>query len=133
MILKVHPTERLQGRIAIPASKSHTIRAALIAALAEGTSVLHRPLLSKDTRAVLNACRALGARINELGDRIEITGFGSAPAQPAEPLDMLNSGTSTNLTLGVLAALGVQADVIGDASLQTRPVQALTDALQQLG
>ena len=133
MILQVYPTERLQGRIAIPASKSHTIRAVLLAALAEGTSVLHRPLLSEDTRAVLNACRALGAVISEFDDRIEITGFDTKPVQPAEPLDMLNSGTSTNLTLGVLAALGLQADVTGDASLQSRPVKALTDALQGLG
>ncbi len=132
-MLKVEPTERLQGRIAIPASKSHTIRAVLIAALADGTSVLHRPLFSDDTLAVLGACRVLGARISEFDDRLEITGFGNAPVRPARTLDMLNSGTSTNLTLGVLAALGVPADVTGDASLQSRPVQALTDALQQLG
>ena len=75
MILQVEPTKRLQGRIAIPASKSHTIRAVLIAALAEGTSILHRPLISEDTRAALNACRALGARISEFDDRIEITGL----------------------------------------------------------
>ncbi len=133
MILQVCPTERLQGRIAIPASKSHTIRAVLMASLAEGTSILHRPLISEDTRAALNVCKALGASISEFDDRIEITGFGSAPAQPTQALDMLNSGTSTNLTLGLLAALGVQADVTGDSSLQTRPVQALTDALQKLG
>jgi len=133
MILRVEPTNKLQGRIAIPASKSHTIRAVLIAAVADGTSVLHRPLVSEDTRAVLDACRALGARTSEFDDRIEITGFGSAPARPASTLDMLNSGTSTNLTLGVLAALGVPAELTGDASLQTRPVKALTDALQQLG
>ncbi len=132
MILQVEPTTRLQGRIAIPASKSHTIRAVLIAALAKGTSILHRPLISEDTRAAMNACRALGAHINECDDHLEITGFGTAPLQPSKPLNMLNSGTSTNLCLGLLAALGVQADVTGDASLQTRPVQALTDALQQL-
>jgi len=133
MILQVHPTERLQGRIAIPASKSHTIRAVLMASLAEGTSILHRPLISDDTRAAINACKALGARISEFDDRIEITGFGAAPAQPAQALNMLNSGTSTNLTLGLLAALGVQADVTGDASLQSRPVESQTDALQKLG
>ena len=133
MILQVQPTERLQGRIAIPASKSHTIRAVLMASLADGTSILHRPLISEDTRAALNACQALGASINEFDDRIEITGFGASPAQPAQVLDMLNSGTSTNLTLGLLAALGVQADLTGDASLQGRPVKALTNALQKLG
>lgn len=133
MILQVHPTQRLQGRIAIPASKSHTIRAVIIAALAEGTSVLHRPLVSEDTQAAINACRSLGARIVQSDDRIEITGFGAHPVQPITTLDMLNSGTSTNLLLGVLAALGVRADVTGDASLQGRPVQALTDCLHTLG
>ena len=133
MILKVEPAARLQGRIAIPASKSHTIRAVLIAALADGTSVLHRPLVSEDTQAAIDACRALGARIVQSDDRIEITGFGPHPVQPITTLDMLNSGTSTNLMLGVLAALGMQADITGDASLQSRPVQALTDALQKLG
>lgn len=133
MILTVEPTARLQGRSAIPASKSHTIRAVLIAALADGTSVLHRPLVSEDTQAAINACRALGARIVQSDDRIEITGFGPHPVQPITTLDMLNSGTSTNLMLGVLAALGMQANITGDASLQSRPVQALTDALQKLG
>ncbi|MBM4312017.1 MAG: 3-phosphoshikimate 1-carboxyvinyltransferase [Deltaproteobacteria bacterium] len=133
MILKVEPAARLQGRIAIPASKSHTIRAVLIAALADGTSVLHRPLVSEDTQAAIDACRALGARIVQSDDRIEITGFGPHPVQPITTLDMLNSGTSTNLMLGVLAALGMQANITGDASLQSRPVQALTDALQKLG
>jgi len=133
MILHVEPTQRLQGRINIPASKSHMIRAVLIAALAEGTSVLHRPLVSEDTLAAINACRALGARIVQSDDRIKITGFGSHPAQPITTLDMLNSGTSTNLMLGVLAALGVRADITGDASLQGRPVKALTDCLHKLG
>ena len=133
MILQIEPTKRLQGRIDIPASKSHTIRAVLIAALTEGTSVLHRPLVSEDTEAAINACRSLGARIVQSNDRIEITGFGAHPVQPITTLDMLNSGTSTNLCLGVLAALGVQAEITGDASLQTRPVKALADALQTLG
>jgi 3-phosphoshikimate 1-carboxyvinyltransferase len=133
MILKVEPTARLQGRITIPASKSHTIRAILIASLADGTSVLHRPLVSEDTQAAITACRALGAKIIQSDDRIEITGFGPHPVQPITTLDMLNSGTSTNLMLGVLASLGMQADITGDVSLQSRPVQALTDALQKLG
>ena len=73
-------------------------------------------------RASANSTTALKSRASALRLR-----------SPTRALDMLNSGTSTNLTLGVLAALGVQADVTGDASLQSRPVQALTDALQTLG
>jgi 3-phosphoshikimate 1-carboxyvinyltransferase len=46
---------------------------------------------------------------------------------------MLNSGTSTNLTIGILAALGIKAEITGDASLRSRPVIALTEALTGLG
>ena len=53
----------LEGSIEIPASKSHTIRAVVIASLAEGTSRIASPLDSGDTRSAVVACRALGAEI----------------------------------------------------------------------
>ncbi|MCP4715478.1 MAG: 3-phosphoshikimate 1-carboxyvinyltransferase [Deltaproteobacteria bacterium] len=133
MKLIVHQTERLEGAVTIPASKSHTIRAIILAALAEGRSRLGHPLFSDDTRAAINACRAIGARIEQTDTELIIDGVGARPHKPTAVLDMLNSGTSTNLMLGVLAALGVAAEITGDTSLRTRPVSALCDALQHLG
>jgi 3-phosphoshikimate 1-carboxyvinyltransferase len=133
MNLIVEHSGLLRGSIHIPASKSHTIRALMIAAMAEGTSRLRNPLYSEDTAAAIGACRMLGARIDRRGDMLVVRGFGTRPQQPAAAFDMANSGTSTNLLIGMLAALGVRATITGDASLQTRPVSALTDALEHLG
>ena len=65
MIWEVLPCSQLSGRIAVPGSKSHTIRAVIAALLAEGTSEIYSPLYSADTRSALSAAGALGAEINE--------------------------------------------------------------------
>jgi len=131
--LLVKKTEKLLGDIAIPASKSHTIRAVFIASLAGGESLLRRPLFSEDTRAAVNACRMLGAQIEQSGADLKIRGFGAQPKKPGGVVDMLNSGTSTNLMIGALAGLDIEAVITGDASLRSRPVAALADALIKAG
>jgi len=55
---------RLKGTVAIPGSKSHTIRAVAIASLAGGQSLIHVPLESSDTHAAVACYRALGAVID---------------------------------------------------------------------
>ena len=51
----------LHGEITIPGSKSHTIRALVMATLAEGISTICHPLVSADTRSCLQGCTAFGA------------------------------------------------------------------------
>jgi 3-phosphoshikimate 1-carboxyvinyltransferase len=131
--LKVQHTSQLSGEITIPASKSHTIRAVIIASLAQGRSKILNPLFSEDTKAAILACESLGAKIEQKSDSLIIEGFGSSPDKPSTVIDMLNSGTSTNLILGILAGLGISAKITGDASLQTRPVKSLATALETLG
>src|SRR3989338_5505988 len=98
MKLIVQKTEKLGGEITIPSSKSHTIRAVIIASLAEGTSKLSNPLKSDETMAAVNACTALGAKIN-LDNESEwvIEGFNHQPKNPEALLNMMNSGTSLRL------------------------------------
>ena len=55
---------RLNGTVAIPGSKSHTIRAVAIASLADGNSLIRNPLSSSDTLSAVNCYRALGAQID---------------------------------------------------------------------
>ena len=133
MILNVQKTEQLSGEITIPSSKSHTIRAVIIASLAKGRSELSNPLFSEDTKAAIQACERLGAKIEKKSDNLIIEGFGRSPDKPSAVIDMLNSGTSTNLVMGILAGLGIEAEITGDASLQTRPVKSLAAALETLG
>ena len=60
MNLIVRPSE-ITGRVAVPGSKSHTIRAVAAALAAGGESIVHAPLISADTISTLNAAERLGA------------------------------------------------------------------------
>ena len=57
----------LRGRVSIPGSKSHTIRAVAIGSLAEGHSVIRSPLISEDTLSAVQCYRSLGAGIDTDG------------------------------------------------------------------
>jgi len=135
MNLIVQKTDPLSGEISIPGSKSHTIRGVVMASLAEGRSRLIDPLDSADTLAAFNAAQAFGARIDTSSCPGEwlIDGFGRCPKPPAGPIDMLNSGTSTNLFASIAALGDFEVVIDGDSSIRRRPVQPLLDALKQLG
>ena len=61
---------KIAGQVEIPGSKSHTIRAIFIAALASGTSTIKMPLVSEDTIACLRAASILGAWIKRGDDTV---------------------------------------------------------------
>lgn len=122
----------LKGSIDIPASKSHTIRAVVIASLAKGTSRIVSPLDSGDTRSAVKACRALGADI-KTGNEWVITGCGGNPTLRESPVDVGNSGTSLRLVTSIAALQEEEVVFDGDDSLRTRPLQPLLGALNDLG
>jgi len=132
----------LGGSVRIPGSKSHTIRAVVIASLAEGTSTIREPLDSLDTLACVRVCRGLGADIQHPhpgplpegeGGRWVVTGTGGRLTTPADVLDVGNSGTTLYVTLST-AALGRGWSVFtGDEQTRRRPAGPLLDALLVLG
>jgi len=129
---KISPS-RLRGDIAIPPSKSHTIRAILVAALAEGISRIGKPLLSGDGRSAMIAARSLGATVQEEDGNLTVQGIGMHYEGGDELFDMGNSGTGTNLFMAA-AALGTRLRRFdGDASLRSRPFRPLLCALEKLG
>lgn len=124
---------KLTGTIAIPPSKSHTIRALLIASLANGTSAIRRPLLRGDGASAIGAARSLGADIDFCDDILTVKGIGSDFNKGQEYFDMGNSGTGTNLFASA-AALGSKIRRFdGDNSLRSRPFKPVLDALKGLG
>ena len=138
MKARVSPA-KLQGTVRVPASKSHSIRALLIASLAEGESRIREPLNSTDTTACVRACRSFGAEIeehhDEAGEIAELTvhGLGGPPKVPDDVIDVENSGTTLYL-LTTTAALAPGWTVFtGDASIRNRPAGPLLEALRALG
>lgn len=124
---------RLKGDITPPPSKSHTIRAVLIASLASGTSHIRNPLLGEDGDTAVRAAGALGAEITRGEGELEIRGIGGAFDRGDSDLYCGNSGTTMRLFTSA-AALGAKPRRFdGDASLRTRPMRPLLDALRELG
>lgn len=122
----------LSGNISIPASKSHTIRALLIATLAEGTSRIIRPLTSGDGESALIAAKAFGSKVTESSDELTIEGVGSKP-NPQSEIFMGNSGTGTRLFTTAAALTEAAVTFDGDSSLRSRPMLPLLKAIETLG
>jgi 3-phosphoshikimate 1-carboxyvinyltransferase len=135
MRLKVRKSS-LSGKVAIPASKSHTIRAVAIASLATGTSTIRRPLVSSDALSAATCYSQLGASIDTTSEnQWLITGTGGCIVTPSGIIDVGNSGTTLRLAVSS-AALAEKGQVItftGDSQIQARPMQPLMVAINTLG
>lgn len=132
MIWKVKKS-KLKGTVTVPPSKSHTIRALLIATLADGESVIECPLLEGDGRSALDAAAGLGAEYSISKETLKIKGIGTNYSLGYENLFLGNSGTGTSLFTSA-AALGSRPRTFdGDGSLRSRPMKPLLDALSKLG
>lgn len=133
MILAVEKS-KLSGRVCIPASKSHTIRAVAIGSLARGTSRIANPLVSSDTLSAVEVYRALGASITEKSETgewiIEGTGI---PGVPEEVLDVGNSGTTLYIAIGTAALIAGCSVLTGDEQTRSRTAGPLLEALNNLG
>jgi len=127
---------RLKGTVAIPASKSHSIRAVAIASLAHGRSLIRSPLLSADTMSAVTSYRALGATIDISDPNCwTVVGTGGQIRVPPAPIDVGNSGTTLNIAIGSasLAGAGETVTFTGDRQTQSRPVGPLLNSLNDLG
>jgi 3-phosphoshikimate 1-carboxyvinyltransferase len=123
---------RLQGEIFVPASKSHTIRAVAMAAMAHGTSVLSNPLISDDARSAIAAAREMGASV-EMGNNWIIRGTGGIPGKGCLHIDTGNSGTSLRIFTALCALGSHPISFDGDHSIRQRPMMPLLSALENLG
>ncbi len=116
-----------------PGSKSQTIRALVAAALATGTSRLHNPLDSDDTRFTRDALRTLGVEIADRADPWVVTGSGGRLRPSDEPLDAGASGLTARCLIALAPLVEGAITVVGRDRLPQRPMGGLVDALRHLG
>lgn len=119
----------LNGTIRVPSDKSITHRAIMFGAVADGRTVVLKPLLGEDCRSTIEAVRRLGATVEELADELVITGVRTLEAAT---LDCGNSGTTMRLLTGLLAGYDGEFVLTGDASLSKRPMRRVTAPLRQM-
>jgi 3-phosphoshikimate 1-carboxyvinyltransferase len=144
--LEIVPLEkRVTAMVTVPGSKSITNRALILAALAEGETVLRGALWSEDTQVMVECLQELGLMVNVAPDPQEpcnrtITVYGKTESVPAggteeQPLDLFagNAGTAARF-LAAFLCLGTGVYRLdGVARMRQRPQAGLFQALRQLG
>ncbi|NYT24019.1 3-phosphoshikimate 1-carboxyvinyltransferase [Alcaligenaceae bacterium] len=131
--LVLAPASGASGTMTLPGSKSISNRALLIAALAEGRTVLHGLLDSDDTRVMLASLRTLGISLERTaGGALAVEGAARFPVEAAS-LFLGNAGTAFRPLTAALAVQGGAYELSGVPRMHERPIGDLVDALRTLG
>ena len=128
-------TTALAGSARVPGDKSSSHRALMLGALAVGESVVTGLLEGDDVLRTAACMRALGAEVERRADgswRLFGRGVGGL-MEPADILDMGNSGTGARLLMGLVASHPFTCFFTGDASLRSRPMRRISEPLGRMG
>jgi 3-phosphoshikimate 1-carboxyvinyltransferase len=133
--VRFDPSGPLHGTISVPADKSISHRAAIIAAMASEPVRIRNYLDAADTRSTLAAIARLGAIVEDREHEIVIRGCGMRNAiAPTNPIDVGNAGTLMRLLPGWLAFQQGRSFVLdGDDSIRRRPIDRIAEPLQLMG
>lgn len=127
-------TKHLKGEITVPGDKSISHRSIMLGSIASGITEVHGFLNGADCISSMNCFRQMGVEIDYDGSIVTIHGNGLHGLKaPADTLDVGNSGTTTRLMSGILAAQNFSSRVIGDDSICKRPMKRIITPLAMMG
>lgn len=124
----------LKGELHLAGDKSISHRAVMFASMAEGESFIENCSESEDVTSTIKCFSELGCKFERDGNSIKIIGRGFKKfIPPKNELDAGNSGTTTRLISGILAAQNFQSVIVGDESLSKRPMMRIVEPLRMMG
>jgi 3-phosphoshikimate 1-carboxyvinyltransferase len=132
MKLKIVPLERLRGTIALPASKSYSIRAYFVAACG-GHSRIIGASDCDDALVARRIAAALGARVTAAANACTVKMPSFQKLKPLLRINVGESGTSLRFVLPLLPFFGGKAVVEGKGTLVGRPNHHLCASLRACG
>ncbi|MFT5707436.1 MAG: 3-phosphoshikimate 1-carboxyvinyltransferase [Oceanospirillaceae bacterium] len=133
--LTLQPITKVEGTVQIPGSKSLSNRILLLAALAEGETIITNLLDSDDIRRMLESLTKLGVSYQLNADKTVCTvqGLGKKFSTADTKLFLGNAGTAMRPITAMLCASDGDYELTGDPRMYERPIGDLVDALRQLG
>lgn len=132
--MEIKQAKRLKGEITVPGDKSISHRSVMFGALAKGITEIDGFLDGEDCNSTIDAFRAMGVKIEKNETRIKVYGNGLYGLKaPTAPLNCGNSGTTTRLISGILSGQSFESKLIGDDSLQSRPMKRIMEPLSKMG
>lgn len=126
----------LQGSVTVPGDKSISHRSIMLGAIAKGDTHVKGFLNGADCLSTIACFRRMGIEITLSNHDTEVVVHGRGMRglkQPEGRLDCGNSGTTTRLISGILAAQNFDASLTGDESIQKRPMGRIIRPLTQMG
>lgn len=132
--MEFNKISHLRGEITVPGDKSISHRTVMLGALSKGTTEVHNFLQGADCLSTIDCFKKMGINIEFNKDFLTIKGNGLyGLSKPASVLDVGNSGTTTRIMSGILAAQSFETTLNGDESIQKRPMGRIIEPLSQMG
>jgi 3-phosphoshikimate 1-carboxyvinyltransferase len=131
--LRVTPRGPLDARVRVPGSKSVTNRTLVAAALAVGESAISGGLESDDTRVMIASLGAMGCALDVSAELWRVQGVDGRLRAPGTALFTGNSGTTARFLTAAATLADGPVEIDGTARMRERPIDDLTNALEQLG
>ncbi len=124
---------KINGTLAAPASKSSMQRACAAALLHKGTTHIYNTGISNDDKAALDIIQQLGATVSFKNDYVEIVsnGFGVSTSEN-KTINCGESGLSIRMFSPIAALSSSEIHIIGEGSLQKRPMNFFDEIFPQL-
>ena len=131
----VKPHQNFNAEVDIPGSKSVANRALILAAFAEGETILRNMLFSDDTRYMMAALKKLGneVEIDETNKVVKITGNKNREFNVSEDIFVGNAGTAMRFLPSYIATGSGSVTLTGIERMKQRPIKDLAEALLQMG
>jgi len=130
----IRPVRQTRATLSVPGDKSLSHRAAMIGAIADGTTTIEGFLTSEDCLNTLRAVESMGVRVEREGETVRIHGVGlDGLRPPAGVIDVGNSGTAIRLLAGLAAGQAFHTVLTGDASIRRRPMGRIVEPLTRMG
>ncbi len=133
--MTAHKSGPLRGTASVPGDKSISHRALIFGAMAVGETRITGLLEGQDVLDTARAMQAFGAVVQQQGPgawTVQGVGVGGF-SEPADVIDVGNSGTGARLIMGTMATTPITVTFTGDASLRKRPMGRVTDPLSLFG
>lgn len=128
--------KNLKGELTVPGDKSISHRSIMLGALAKGTTEVTGFLQGADCLSSISCFQKMGIEIenNKKTNVVHIHGNGLHGLKtPSSILDVGNSGTTTRLMSGILAAQPFSSTIDGDDSIRKRPMGRIMTPLREMG
>ena len=121
----------VKGELSLPGDKSISHRALMLATIGKKESIISNLSTGADVLSTRNCLKSCGIDIKDKNNSVIVKG--GSFKDPESFLDCGNSGTTIRLMAGLLAGQGVDAELYGDKSLMSRPMDRIIKPLKEMG